>query len=107
MDGGSSSGTRRGKCVEKALMPLDELQGKMRRNNPQGQQPTMTRAACQRPLRPAREGAHDHRIGVHDRSDWPFTITGMRSAELVLESPTIRRQLGSNSFVGWSRTTPT
>jgi hypothetical protein len=63
-----------------ALVPLDELQGKMRRNNCQWQQPTMTRAARQ-----PRSGQRERvfmitGIGVHDRTDWPFTITGMRTA---------------------------
>ena len=50
-----------GKMRREALVPLDELQGKMRRNNCQWQQPTMTRAARRRPLRPTRAGVHDHR----------------------------------------------
>jgi hypothetical protein len=59
-----------GKIRRAALAPLDELQGKMRRNNRQWQPPTVT--TCRSPK--ARSGNRERvfmitGIGVHDRTD--------------------------------------
>jgi hypothetical protein len=64
----------RRKPVERDTQRLDEHQGKMRRDNCQWQQPTVTAYRSPAPLRPARAGVHDHRnrcsrstgLAVHD-----------------------------------------
>jgi hypothetical protein len=50
-----------GKIHRTALAPLDEHQGKMRRNDRQWQSPTVTSCCSSAPLRPARAVVHDHR----------------------------------------------
>ena len=74
---GVEQGTDVGRCmpVGRDAHGLDEHQGKMRRDNCQWQQPTVTAYRSPAPLRPARSGVHDHRnrcsrstgLAVHDR----------------------------------------
>jgi hypothetical protein len=76
-----------GKIRRAALAPLDEHQGKMRRDNRQWQPPAVTTRRS-----PTHDQAKRERvfmitgIGVHDRTDQPFKFTGMRSSENWLSS---------------------
>src|ERR1700760_4353483 len=85
---GVEQGTDVGRCISAApdARRFDEHQGKMRRDNCQWQQPTVTAYRSPAPLRPCERVFMIAGTGVHDQLDWPFTITGMRT-ELARMQP--------------------
>src|ERR1700750_2039482 len=78
---GVEQGTDVGRCISAApdARRLDEHQGKMRRDNCQWQQPTVTAYRSPAPLRPCERVFMIAGTGVHDQLYWPCTITGMRT----------------------------
>jgi hypothetical protein len=78
--------------VERDVHGLDEHQGKMRRNNCQWQQPTVTAYRSPAPLRSASAGVHDHRnrcsrstgLAVHDHRNPQQEVWGLLLAHFAV-----------------------